>query len=444
MIPTIAIIGRPNVGKSTLFNKLLGRREAIVKNRPGVTRDRHYGWLRMDDDNGEHEFLLIDTGGFVASPEDKILEHVNAQVEIAIDEADLIWFLVDQKSGLVPSDEIILQKIRGSGKEYKILCNKSDDESEPPSPDFFSLGSDLVQVSAVYGIGIESLLLDLKTRFPQSNRETDERDLRDSLKIAVVGRPNVGKSSIVNALLGEERMVVDSRPGTTRDSVDSYIKAHGEDIILVDTAGIRRHGRRQDELESLAVVLVEKRIKNADLAWLVIDISEGITDQDKRVARMVEDRGIPLVVVANKWDLVPSANREITAKRLSKTWAGAFPSLGDVPVVTISAATNLRVHNLIKLSVKIKKESPKKLSKEILLDWLDGAVRKQPPPMSRNKPIVFNTVRQLREIPPTFLFSVNRPKEVSLSYRRYIAASLKNKFKFGSYPIKVLYRGENR
>src|SRR3990167_5663248 len=440
-IPVIAIVGRPNVGKSTLFNKLLGRREAIVLNRPGVTRDRHYGWFEF----GGREYLLIDTGGFVTSPEEKILEHVNRQVEIAIDEADLIWFLVDQKSGLVPNDEIILKKIRSSGKAFKILCNKSDNENEPPAPEFYSLGSEIIQISAVYGNGIEAILSDLQntlsrggkstsslrgaegdeaissnrllrsarnddSRHPEATTRHPERSEGSQLKIAIVGRPNVGKSSIVNALLGSERMVVDSRPGTTRDSVDTYIKGHGEDIVLIDTAGIRRHGKREDRLESLAVMLGEKRIRNADLAWLVIDISTSITARDKRVAHMIEERGIPLIIIANKWDLVPKENREVTSKNLPKVWRGAMPSLGDAPIVTISAENNLRIHQLLSLSIKVKHDAPKILSKEELLEWLESALTKQPPPLRRNKPIIFNTVRQLRNIPPTFLFSVNRPK----------------------------------
>ena len=438
-LPMVAIVGRPNVGKSTLFNRLVGERRAIVDDMPGVTRDRNYAEAQWSD----RKFLLVDTGGMETDSVDQLERSVQAQSRLAVVEADVVVFLFDGKDGLNPLDRGAVDELRRSNKPIFFAVNKLDSQRRGDNLyEFFALGLDrLYAISAEHGLGISELMDDAVARLPEGIPESEEDDpepakeLARPLRVAVVGRPNVGKSTLINLLLGFERSVVDSTPGTTRDSLDTPFELLGEPGILVDTAGIRRKARIDDRVEQFSVQRSLRAVDRGDLIIHVIDGPEGVTDQDAQILSYAVQRGKALVLAVNKWDLVSKIGGGTEKYREEVNYRLSF--LDFAPVAFISAATGHGVRKLLQTAVSVVQAYRRKVSTSALNQALQRIVRAHTPPLSQGRSVKFYYGTQTRTSPPTFALFVNRPSAVKESYKKYLVHQLREDLGLEHAPIRL-------
>lgn len=435
--PVVAIVGRPNVGKSTLFNRIIGQRIAIVEDEPGVTRDRLY----QDTDWNGKEFTLVDTGGLDFNEADTIAAKIRAQVNMAIRECDLILFLVDSRQGILPADEETAAILRKADKPVVLVANKTDNfKDESQFMEFFRLGlGEPVPVSAVQGLNIGELLDTVVSALPEPV-EADSRD--EVVRIAVVGRPNVGKSSLVNAILGEERVIVSDIPGTTRDAIDSPFFVDDNAYILIDTAGIRRKSRIDRSTERYSVNRSFKAVERCDVALMLIDAVEGVTDQDKRIAGFAHDRGKATIIVVNKWDLVEKDDK--TSNRFIEHVRQNFPFLPYAPVIFVSALTGKGIHRVLNLVNYVAEQASMRIPTSDLNELLEDAVLHNPPPAKKGKRLKLFYATQAGVNPPTFLVFTNNPELVHFSYIRYLENRLRNTYGFEGTPIRLVFRKRNK
>jgi len=432
-LPLVVIVGRPNVGKSTLFNRLIGKREAIVHDVSGVTRDRNYGEAEW----GGKEFQLIDTGGYVPNSSDLFETAIREQVEIAIAEADSIIFLVDARTGITPLDIEIADMLRTANKKYFLLVNKVDSENhEPAANEFYKLGIDKIyDVSALAGRKIGDFLDDLTADFKTYESEDEE----ERLKIAIVGRPNVGKSSLTNALLGKERSIVTDLPGTTRDSVDSILKFYGEEIVLTDTAGLRKKKKVEESVEFYSAVRALKTIGESDVVAAMIDAEIGLEKQDQKIIDEAVLRRKGLIIAVNKWDLVEKDT--YTAKNFEDALYRKLGSIDYVPIIFISALTKQRIFKLIELSKKVNEERKKKIPTNELNEKLLPEIEKSPPAATHTgKEVKIKYITQAKGSYPVFLFFTNYPKEIKDQYKRFLEKLIRKNFGFTGVPVTLSFK----
>ena len=438
-LPILAIVGRPNVGKSTLFNRLVGERKAIVHDLPGVTRDRNYGEAEW----AGRKFLLIDTGGLDSEAEDGLEERIQEQSRSAITEADVILFLLDGKSGLNPIDRQAIEQLRRASKPVFFAVNKLDTlKKQDNLYEFYSLGLDrLYPLSAEHGIGVADIMSEIVSLFPdapeaagQVEREAPE----EPLFIVIIGRPNAGKSTLTNRLLGFERSVVHSKPGTTRDALDTPFELNGLPCILVDTAGMRRKARIDDRVERFSVQRALRVVDRGDLVIHVIDAAEGVTDQDAQILAYAFQRGKALLLAINKWDLPAKDENDVEAYRAEVYYNLSF--LEHVPVAFISAATGFGVRKMLETAGRLLKAYQRKISTSALNQALQTIVKAHPAPLNQGRPVKFYYGTQTGTRPPTFTLFVNTPSAVGEGYRRYLIHQMRDSLGFEHTPIRLFLR----
>ena len=430
-IPVVALIGRPNVGKSALFNRIIGEGRAIVSDEAGTTRDRHFG---ETDWNGRN-FWLVDTGGLVDDPNQPMNVEIRKQVLQAIDEADLLLFVVDAIAGLHPNDARIAEVLRESGKPWLLVANKVDDPRSTDFYEFYGLGAgDPVPVSAANGMGSGDLLDVVAERLPAAPPEET-----DALRVAVVGRPNVGKSSFVNRLLGRERLVVSEVAGTTRDAIDTPMRYHGRTVIFIDTAGLRRQSRIDEGIEFYSSLRTRRAIERADICVLVIDATEGeVQNQDLKIAALAWEDGRGLIVVVNKWDLVEKDDK--AAARFEKKAHEKAPFLKFVPFVFTSALTGQRVQRVLDLLVQVADEREKRVQTHEVNERLGELVARLQPPQAAGHEVRLNYATQVETAPPTIAVFGNHPELVQEHYVRYLHNGFRESWGFTGNPLRIVLR----
>lgn len=434
--PIVAIVGRPNVGKSTLFNKLAGHRIAIVDNTPGVTRDRIYA----DADWLHHEFKLIDTGGIEPKSDDIILAQMKRQAQIAIDTADVIIFVVDGKQGLTDSDNEVATMLRISQKPIVLAVNKVDNlKDEANAYEFYNLGiGNPFAISAGQGLGLGDLLDEVVSHFKDYEKEEDDEFIR----VAFVGRPNVGKSSLINKLLGEERSIVTDIAGTTRDAVDSYLETKEGKFVLVDTAGLRRKSKVKEEIERYSVVRTLTAIERADVVVLMIDAEEGIADQDEKIIGYAHDMKKAIMVIVNKWDLIEKDDK--TMDKYMNDYKMSLKFMQYAPFLFISALTGQRTHKVLQMIRMCYDNYNKKIATGVLNDVIGKALLQKEPPMIGTKRLKVFYGTQTGVKPPTFVFFINDESALHFSYSRYIENQLRDAFDFTGTGLKIEYREKKK
>ena len=432
--PTVAIVGRPNVGKSTFVNRLVGARNSIVDDLPGVTRDRIY----FDVEWQNKAFTVIDTGGIIPGDEDDIMVSIFDQAKLACEEADKIIFLVDGKDGVNPVDYDIANILRQSGKPVFLAVNKCDNsESLMMTSDFYALAlGDPVGISALHGSGEVGDLLELVTEDFVVLEEVEEDN---RIKIAIVGRPNAGKSSIVNAILNTDRVIVSDVSGTTRDSIDSYVTYKDKEFIIVDTAGIRKKSKVDYGVEKFAVDRAIRSIRECDVALLVIDAKEGISDQDKKISSIITESGKGLIVAINKWDLIEDKKAN-TLNKFEKELAVDIPFLSFAPKIFISAVTKQRLNQIFDESIKVYEQCTKRISTGLLNKVINEAYALNPPTSFKGKRLKIYYITQAKTQPPTFILFVNSEELLKDSYKRYLENKLREAFGFFGTPIRISVR----
>ena len=439
--PIVAIVGRPNVGKSSLFNRLVGERRAIVEDMPGTTRDRMYG----TSDWGGVEFTIVDTAGMLGEDEAatgsmaEILQRTREQVQSAIDEADVILFLVDVKVGLNAGDYEFADMLRRTDKPTILVVNKADSLSRrEDAVEFYNLGlGEPYPISAYHGSGTGDLL----DRIVESLPESEEEPETEGPRIAIAGRPNVGKSRLLNAILGQERSIVSDVPGTTRDSVDTQIEWEGETVTLIDTAGIRRRGRIDPGVERYSVLRSMRSIERADVVLLLIDATEGFTAQDLHIAGFIDEQKKGCVVVINKWDLIEKG--ATTMEEYRRAAREALDFMPYAPIVFTSAKLGQRIHQVMEMALRVVDERDRRVPTAKLNQVLKDAVQKHPPPSRPGKWMKFYYVTQADVSPPTFVFFTNDPANVHFSYRRYLENEIRAEFGFDGTPIRLSFRARD-
>lgn len=429
---TVAIVGRPNVGKSTLFNKLVGDRLSIVKDEPGVTRDRLYRemeWLG-------NKFLLVDTGGLEPRTQDFMMSKIKKQAQVAIDEADVIIFLVDGKAGITGLDEDVATILRKQDKKVIVAVNKIDNyiKEQENIFEFYGLGfEEVIGISGEHKTNLGDLLDAVVEKFDDKNT----KEISEGLSIAILGRPNAGKSSLLNKLLNKERSIVSDIAGTTRDTIDSALKYDGEMYTLIDTAGIRRKSKVEDDIEYYSVLRAMKAIKRADVCVLMLDATELLTDQDKRIAGMIYDERKPIIIAINKWDLIEKNDNSV--KEFKELVKADLAFLDYAPIVTISALTGKRTLNILEQAKFINEEYHKKVSTGILNQILAEIVAQNPVPTRKGRAVKLNYATQISQAPPKFVFFANNPELIHFSYKRYIENKLREYFGFEGCPIDIIF-----
>ena len=431
VLPTLAIVGRPNVGKSTIFNRILGERVSIVEDTPGVTRDRIYGkseWLGK-------EFAVIDTGGIDLGDE-PFLAQIKDQAEIAIDEADVILFLTSIEAGVTDADERVAQILYRANKPVVLAVNKVDNpERRQDIYDFYSLGfGEPLPLSGTHGIGLGDVLDAVLAAFP--NEASADED--DSIKFSLIGRPNVGKSSLVNAILGENRVIVSPIEGTTRDAIDTKFEADGETFTMIDTAGIRKRGKVYENTEKYAVMRALRAIDRSDVVLFVINAEEGIREQDKKVAGYAHEAGRGIIIVVNKWDTLEKDNR--TMKDFENLIRQEFQYLDYAPIIFVSAKTHQRLQSLPAMIVEVSENQTRRIQSSVLNDVLMDAITVTPTPTVNGKRLRIYYMTQVAVKPPTFVVFVNDPDLLHFSYERFLINQLRQAFDFSGTPIHVLAR----
>lgn len=424
----VALFGRPNVGKSTLFNRITKTRDAIVDNKPGVTRDRNHRSVTWNDKS----FILVDTGGFLSKDTDTFAQEIKFQLKKAIAESDIIVLVLDGKFGLSSYDYDLLEILRDTEKPKFFVVNKIDGiDKEDMIYDFYDLGiSPLYPISGEHGYGVDDFMDELVKEIPDLSEE-DEED--DSIKIALVGKPNAGKSSLTNKILGEDRMLVSDVPGTTRDSIDSKIKYNGKNYVLVDTAGIRKKSKVNEKIEKFSIIKALKSLERCDIALILIDAEEGVTEQDVKIAGYAEERGCGAVFVLNKWDLIEKDNK--IQKKFTEDLRYQAPFLAYAPIITISAKTGKRVQKIFSIVDEVYKEYKTRVSTSEVNSIIEAAVEKTPPPYHKNKRLKFYYSTQVSDCPPTFISFVNYPEAVHFSYKRYLINKLRENIGLEKTPV---------
>ena len=437
ILPIVAIVGRPNVGKSTLFNRLVGRRKAIVDDMPGVTRDRNYETVTRFD----VPFILIDTGGFEPESSDRLLQQMREQSRLAMEEADVILFLMDGRAGLNPADVEVVEMLRRVDKPVFFVVNKVDGETlEVAASEFYSLGVDnLLTISAEHNRGVRDLMDEVVAALPQRTTNPEERN---ATKIAVVGRPNVGKSSLVNRLLGYERVVANPTPGTTRDSVDTWFTCNKKRYLLIDTAGIRRKGKTTQKIEKYSVVDSLRSIERADVVLIVLNAEEGVTEQDERIAGYAFEAGKACIFVVNKWDAIEKDNSSVG--RFVDKIRTEFKYLAFVPIVFVSAKTGQRLNRIMEEVEKVMAQYVKRVTTSELNRIFSAAVESHHHPLVMGRRVKFYFATQVGTRPPTFVIFTNRPDGMHFSYERYLVNKFREAFDFTGTPLRLLFRGRER
>ena len=437
MKPLVAIVGRPNVGKSTLFNRLLGHRRAIVDDTPGVTRDRNYANITRFD----KPFILIDTGGFEPVTEDRLLQQMREQSRLAIEEADVIIFMMDARSGLTPADIEVAEMLRRVKKPVFYVVNKVDGEKlENESAEFYSLGiGELYTISAEHNRGVIDLVENILEVFPPA---VDDEVAENITRIAVVGRPNVGKSSLVNRLLGFERVVANPTAGTTRDSVDTPFTCNKKPYVLIDTAGIRRKGKTTEKLEKYGVCDALRSIERADVVLMVINAEDGVTEQDERIAGYIHEAGKGCVFVINKWDLLEKDNATLGIY-IAKIRDG-FKYLAYAPIVCVSAKTGQRAGKIIATVDEVMEQYCRRVSTSELVHVFTDAIESHHAPLSHGRRVKFYFATQVATRPPAFVIFTNQPENIHYSYERYLINKFREAFGFDGVPLRLMFRGRDK
>ncbi|HYV46392.1 MAG TPA: ribosome biogenesis GTPase Der, partial [Myxococcaceae bacterium] len=433
MKPFVAIVGRPNVGKSTLFNRLVGRHLAIVEDVPGVTRDRHYA----DADAEGKPFTAVDTGGFVPDEEDELLASVREQAQLAVEECQVVVLVVDGRAGLTAADHEVAAFLRKSGKPVVLAVNKLDTPAmrEAVAGEFYGLGFErLVPLSAEHGHGLGALSETLAPLLPDAPEEPQAPAPEEPIRLAVVGRPNVGKSTLINALLKQKRLVATAQPGTTRDPIDSELTVDGRRVILTDTAGIRRKRSIAQRLEKFAVLASLKVIERSDVAVLLMDATEPAVDQDAKIAAVAEERGRALVLVVNKWDLVEKDRRKEEAFRAALKYELKFVSYA--PVIFTSALTGAKVRKVVEVALQLGDQLRHRASTPHLNRLLEQVQDAHPAPIAGGRPLRLYYIAQVGTSPPTFTITCNRPEAVPEAYKRYLNNQLRQTFDL-KVPIRL-------
>jgi GTP-binding protein len=439
MKPLVAIVGRPNVGKSTLFNRLAGRRIALVEDVPGVTRDRHYA----DAEAGDRTFTVIDTGGFVPGEKDSLLQQVREQAQLAVEECDVIIFVTDGREGVTAADDAVASYLRKSGKPVILAANKLDSPSglvQALASDFYRLGmGEVISLSAEHGLGYLELLEAIVDRLPPKTPEEDaEAPPEDgAIRVAIIGRPNVGKSTLINAILKEERVVASEVPGTTRDPIDSELEYKGRKLILTDTAGIRRKKTIAQRVEKFSVVAALKTLDRSDVAVLLLDATEPAVDQDAKLAGITEEKGRALVIVVNKWDLIGADQRRQETFREGLKHALKF--VGYAPIVFTSALTGSKVEKVVDLAIELADQFRYRAPTPQLNRLLEHVVDSHPSPIVQGKPLRLYYIAQVGTAPPTFALTCNHPERVPDMYKRYLTNQLRKTFDL-RVPLRLLFR----
>ena len=437
--PTVAIVGRPNVGKSTLFNRIMGGRPAIVSERPGTTRDRHFG----DADWQGRRFWVVDTGGLLPESDDSMDRAIRRQVEFALDESDVVVFMVDGREGLNPVDRAIADRLRKAGRPVLLAVNKLDNlEQSTEQYGFYSLGfGDPVGVSAAIGKGSGDLLDAIVERLPPY----DPAEAEDAINVAVVGRPNVGKSSVVNRLLGEERHVVAPEAGTTRDAIDSVLRFQGMTLNFIDTAGLRRKAKVEDDLEFYSTLRTERAIERAHVAVLVVDAAIGLHNQDLRIATQAWDEGAGLIVLVNKWDLIEEKDAN-TARQGQEALVAKAPFLRYVPFLYVSALTGQRVRKVLDLILEVAADRERRVPTAEVNKVLTALIERNAPPQKPGEEVKLLYASQIATAPPTLAIVSNRPDEVPESYQHYLVNGFREAWPFTGSPLRLKFtsRGSRR
>jgi GTPase len=437
MKPIVAIVGRPNVGKSTLFNRIIGRRKAMVDDQPGVTRDRNYGNVKRF----EVPFILIDTGGFEPETSDRLQQQMREQSQLAMEEADVILFVMDGRDGLTPADREVAEMLRRVDKPVFYIINKIEaDRQELGIGDFYELGMENVfAVSAEHNRGIGDLMDEVVSAFPQGGESEEDEEVT---KIAVVGRPNVGKSSLVNRLLGFERVVANPTPGTTRDSVDTYFTSNRKRYRLIDTAGIRRKGKTTQKIEKYSVVDALRSIERADVVLIVLSAEDGVTEQDTKIAGYAYEAGRGCIFVVNKWDTL--TKDDSTIGKFVESIRMEFKYLPFAPILFVSALSGQRTGLIITEVDKVMAQYAKRVQTAELNKVFTEAVEAHPPPMAQGKRIKLYYATQASTKPPTFIVFANRTDAIHFSYERYLANKLREAFGFTGTPLRLIFKGKER
>lgn len=463
MKPLVAIVGRPNVGKSTFFNRMIGERVAIVEDMPGTTRDRIYG----DTDWNGRDFTLIDTGGLELGTDipvgqvgldrqpGDIMKRVQAQAQLAIEEADVIVFMVDARTGITAADEEVAEMLRRTNKPVILAANKADNAARRlDAVEFYTLGlGEPITVSSIQGTGTGDLLDVIVDALPPEEERPEAEEEEDVVRVAIVGRPNVGKSSLLNAILGFQRAIVSAVPGTTRDTIDTEMELEGKKLILIDTAGIRRRGRVGPGVEKYSVLRASRAIDRCDVALLLVDASEGLAAQDTHIAGEIQDKSKGVVVVVNKWDLaqaqrraeregdIPKPSEEIeSAERYRKIIAEGLKFIPYAPIVFASAKTGYHVQSLLETVLSIADMRFLRIPTSRLNEAVQDAVRRHNPTVNRGKVLKIYYATQARVNPPTFVFFVNDPQALHFSYERYLENQLRAAFGFKGTGIRLYFR----
>ena len=437
MKPVIAIVGRPNVGKSTLFNRIAGGKKAIVWDEPGVTRDRNYADVTWE----EAVFTLIDTGGFEPVSKDRLFIQMREQCQVAMDQADAILFVMDGREGLTASDRDISDLLRRQPKPVFYVVNKIDGPKREENVfEFYGLGVEpIYSVSAEDGYGMNGLMEDVVTVLP---KPVEEEASGGATRVAVVGRPNVGKSSLINRFLGYERVLVDDVPGTTRDSIDTLFERNGKRYVVVDTAGIRRKSRISLRLEKYSIVEALRSIDRCDVALLMLDAKEEVTDQDARIGGFIREKGKGCVVVMNKWDLIEKDPETII--KFEERVQEHLKYLSYAPIVFISALTGQRVSKILDVVDRVAEEAKKRITTSLLNRHFGKWVEEVSPPLYKSRRVKLNYITQVSTAPPTFVISTNYPGGIHFSYERYLTNRIREAFGFEGVPIRLQFRKKGK
>jgi GTP-binding protein len=431
----VALVGRPNVGKSTLFNRLIGKQNAIVESQPGVTRDRLYG---NSDWNGKN-FIVIDTGGFIPGTEDKMERAIREQAMIAIEEADVVVFVTDARDGVTPFDIDIATILRQSKKHVSLVVNKCDNvQQELFANEFFRLGlGEPFAISAINGHNTGDFLDDVAEHL--SENDEDEEDTR--LKIAFLGRPNAGKSSLANALIGKERSIVTDIPGTTRDAIDTVIKYNNEEIVIIDTAGLRKRSRVKENIEMYSMLRTSRAIERCDVGVVLIDSERGLEEQDKRIFNMLQDSRKGIIAAFNKWDLIEKDEK--TAEQYIADFYYQLKNLHYIPCLTISAMTKQRINKILDWAMEIKKIRATRIKTSELNSKMIPILERTPPASVRGYDLRINYITQVNTEPPVFAFFCNQPKLIPENYKRFIENQMRKEFDFKGTPVSFVFRRKN-